>query len=758
MSATPRLPQETYDCMFPGPPSCNNGGSVDCSTSGLFAYGTGSSIAIVETRSMQLVTVIPMPSPSTTSPLRDFLTHEPSNSHLVLAVGDRQGRIALWDLRVLGEGKGDVVIKEPQVNTVISDPYELLRLEKESNVGLYSPALAAFPTYIVRFCFSPQWRYMLFVTFPKELVVFDLQYERSLSCCGIPRGCGKFLDVLMIWFIAVILMGSSALGGVKSVHDVFNGSSIGTSVPSPAILAVNLCQTESTLQSFGKLYSGISDTFLPALDCDTHSSSSSESLLVSRTNLISISDDGEIWNWLLTVEGCRDAQNNLSDLDLLADEAHTTATDSAIDEPVLDAVKDIELTNSILNRPLNTALGNADFSFKISLVGQLHLLSSTLTGLSVPSLSLISTLARGGNSPAVSVPLVALGSQSGTIDIIDVSSNAVAESFSVHNNAIRGLRWLGNSRVVSFSYVQEPYKNIRHLLILFRDAPVEVWAMTKSPIMLISLALPFTVLEWTLPTAPRPYQNGPPRQSSATAVASPTADSKAIGLEGTTDDNSESFAFALVNGALGVFEVHGRRIRDFRPKWPSSSFVSSDGLVTAMAYRLPHVVMGDWSGFAGFSESISQFSLTTTIVWNPCLRTRLVPLWTDQNEPILLCIAGADSSFRMIEVNIVSLLFDVVGFDDHHGLSVVRQKLRKFQILPIRGNPKVLSRIDINCRHLSCNEVVARAELCLILRCSNERKSSSVSLPRAIKERYRPMPLCSPILFPTPHALIISSS
>lgn len=27
-----------------------------------------------------------------------------------------------------------------------------------------------------------------------------------------------------------------------------------------------------------------------------------------------------------------------------------------------------------------------------------------------------------------------------------------------------------------------------------------------------------------------------------------------------------------------------------RPKWPSSSFALSDGLVTAMAYRLPHVV------------------------------------------------------------------------------------------------------------------------------------------------------------------------
>lgn len=34
--------------------------------------------------------------------------------------------------------------------------------------------------------------------------------------------------------------------------------------------------------------------------------------------------------------------------------------------------------------------------------------------------------------------------------------------------------------------------------------------------------------------------------------------------EGNQEETSESFAFALVNGALGVFEVHGRRIRDFR--------------------------------------------------------------------------------------------------------------------------------------------------------------------------------------------------
>lgn len=54
----------------------------------------------------------------------------------------------------------------------------------------------------------------------------------------------------------------------------------------------------------------------------------------------------------------------------------------------------------------------------------------------------------------MAVPLVALGTQSGTIDVIDISANAVTTSFSVHNGVVRGLRWLGNSRLVSFSYTQ----------------------------------------------------------------------------------------------------------------------------------------------------------------------------------------------------------------------------------------------------------------------------------------------------------------
>lgn len=77
-----------------------------------------------------------------------------------------------------------------------NDSSELQKLEKDTSPAASSPALSIFPLYIVRFGFSPLWRHILFVTFPRELVVFDLQYETALFATALPRGCGKFLDVL----------------------------------------------------------------------------------------------------------------------------------------------------------------------------------------------------------------------------------------------------------------------------------------------------------------------------------------------------------------------------------------------------------------------------------------------------------------------------------------------------------------------------------------------------------------------------------
>ncbi|KAM7267760.1 hypothetical protein ACFE04_009926 [Oxalis oulophora] len=306
----------TWDTMLPGPPTRSNFGSADITAAGLLAFASGSSITILESRSLQIITTIPLPPPPSSSvtsttasaatssaslspfvtsikwtplPLpRDLLSTEPSSSHLTLAAGDRHGRIALLDFRsksiilwldttatesakygvqdlcwilsrtdsyvlaaingpsllslyntstgrcffkydaspellscvrrdpfdsrrfcviglkgfflsltVLGDTEDDsVVIKELKIGTDFS---EFLKLEKDAynaGSGGSGPASAMFPTFLAKFAFSPHWRHIVFITFPRELVVFDLQYETTLYSAALPRGCSKFLDVL----------------------------------------------------------------------------------------------------------------------------------------------------------------------------------------------------------------------------------------------------------------------------------------------------------------------------------------------------------------------------------------------------------------------------------------------------------------------------------------------------------------------------------------------------------------------------------
>ncbi|KAH6761586.1 Transducin family protein / WD-40 repeat family protein [Perilla frutescens var. hirtella] len=910
MQRAPSEPSSaTWDCILPGPPSKSNGGSADLSPSGILAYAAGSSVAILDTHSMQLVSTIPLPPPSSSasspfitavrwSPIslpHHLLESENSSPHLQLAVGDRHGRICLLDFRskapalffdttnpnssklgiqdlcwiqsrldswclaaisgpsllsiynattgrcffkydaapeyfscirrdpfdschfcVLGlrgfllsvkllgdEAENDVVLKELQIRT---DTTELQRLERDSNSTNGSnngaPASSLFPNYMAKFAFSPHWKHVILVGFPRELVWFDLQYESVLFTAGLPRGCGKFLEVLpdvnMEVFYCAHLDGKLTTWRRKEseqVHIMCSMDelmpSIGTTVPSPLVLAVAVSQSDYTLQDIRRL---CPDTDPLDFELDNPFVFFDESHLISKTHLISVSDDGKVWKWLLTAERSRDAHRDSENVKKVDEvrEIPVSEVESLSEVSSAGQCTRDDVTQQDNHRPGSVVSDEA--SFKMNLVGQLHLLSSAISMLAVPSPSLTATLARGGNLPAVAVPLVALGTQSGTIDVIDISANAVAASFSVHSSVVRGLRWLGNSRLVSFSYTQGSEKtggyvnrlvvtclrsglnrtfrvmqkperapiralrassSGRYLLILFRDAPVEVWAMTKTPIMLRSLALPFTVLEWTLPTVPKPPQNKPSRTSSFLSrdrggtppaeTSSPpkvsSTDTKE-GADGTQDEFSESFAFALVNGALGVFEVQGRRIRDFRPKWPTASFVSSDGLITAMAYRLPHVVMGDRSGnirwwdvntgqsssFNTHRDGIRRIKFSPVVpgdrsrgriavlfydntfsvfdldspdpLANSLLQPQVpgtlvleldwLPLRTDKDDPLVLCIAGADSSFRLVELNVSD---------------------QKIGVMSPRAQP--------------------------------------------IKERFRPVPLPSPVLLPTPHALAL---
>ncbi|KAL7589048.1 hypothetical protein Lser_V15G37852 [Lactuca serriola] len=367
--------------------------------------------------------------------------------------------------------------------------------------------------------------------------------------------------------------------------------SLDTPIPSPLVLAVIISRSDSTLQNVHKDLSDGHHTSSPDMDFENPFNFCDETRIISKTYLLSISDDGKIWNWLLTTEGPTENQKDASDVPIVAeiskDKDTSLDTNYGVDSSfgsVKDVVKQIDKENIRKGRRPSSKKNKDELSLKF---GWAAASSFFISDCIVPSLAATFSLA---------IPLVALGTQSGSVDIVDVSVNVVAASFCIHDSVVRGLRWLGNTRLVSFSHTQgnektggftnrlvvtnlrtglnrtfgvlqkpehTPIRALRasssgrYLLILFRDAPVEVWAMTKTSVMLRSLALPFTILEWTLPNVPRPTQSAASKQSDTSAP--PETDSN-----GGQEEFSETFAFALVNGALGVFEVQGRRIRDFK--------------------------------------------------------------------------------------------------------------------------------------------------------------------------------------------------
>lgn len=96
------------DSILPGPPSRSNLSAADLSPSGLLAFASGSSVSLVDSRSLQLISTVSLPSPtscafSTVTSVRWApipVQRDLFSSDLLIAVGDHLGRIALVDFRL----------------------------------------------------------------------------------------------------------------------------------------------------------------------------------------------------------------------------------------------------------------------------------------------------------------------------------------------------------------------------------------------------------------------------------------------------------------------------------------------------------------------------------------------------------------------------------------------------------------------------------------------------------------------------------
>lgn len=148
--------------------------------------------------------------------------------------------------------------------------------------------------------------------------------------------------------------------------------SVGTIVPSPSVLAVVICESDSTLQNVAKQYSDAPPSPASSVEFDNPFDFSDDSLLVSKTRLLSISDDGRVWNWLLTSEGDLCAQKDTSDASAVPDATELSAlenntensgctTEGILSEEVQPSVN----VSDARSRTSKSSVNETEISFKV---------------------------------------------------------------------------------------------------------------------------------------------------------------------------------------------------------------------------------------------------------------------------------------------------------------------------------------------------------------------------------------------------------
>lgn len=156
--------------------------------------------------------------------------------------------------------------------------------------------------------------------------------------------------------------------------------SIGTSVPSPSVLAVVICQSDSILQNVAKLCSDVRHSHSPSPHADAEAEAEADIVSPfdsfdechpnSSTHLISISDDGKVWNWLVTAE---DTQKDDTCVSMSTDIGGLRTSDSNTDQMVSstntlasEAGKQLDYANTSSGRP-PSEISEPDLSFKVCL-------------------------------------------------------------------------------------------------------------------------------------------------------------------------------------------------------------------------------------------------------------------------------------------------------------------------------------------------------------------------------------------------------
>ncbi|XP_052225390.1 WD repeat-containing protein 11-like isoform X2 [Dreissena polymorpha] len=483
-------------------------------------------------------------------------------------------------------------------------------------------------------------RHHLLLVYPREVLILDLEINQTVGIIPADRTGSPFLEVLPMTQRDILYC----------LHE--NGSITcrvrrkqclqGQMSPENKDAFDDTGQSASTEVTYD--LRGQSDSIRMTRHCKVMGFGNCQ---VSETRLALLLSDSRLILWdLHTIDYQSDSKSSKSPLYTPGDDmilTNQTLCNKVIPYP-RQALCDLIGQSSLISVDHETAMKGHGVVLKFLMTGLLQGLLSPITVIRMcPPLT-----TKNWN---IYKPLLAVGSQHGSVQVVNMSSGQVEKEYSVHTSTVRGIEWASLASFMSFSYPkpgasghvkneiflidtvsgkatavrtqrdQEPHiemLRVSHLrqyfTLAFKEKPLELWDLKTLTIlreMSSKLPLP-TAMEWSpshnLKALRKKLQQQSTQEPGVGLSGLSTGDTGAENSDSisvTSSDNAvsdpktlgkisvkEHFVFTDSDGILYHFLVEGNSFTDASKIPPESGM----GTITWLAWKGDFIVFADADG------------------------------------------------------------------------------------------------------------------------------------------------------------------
>ncbi|GFR86903.1 WD repeat-containing protein 11 [Elysia marginata] len=540
--------------------------------------------------------------------------------------------------------------------------------------------------------FHRSCRHHLILLYPREMLILDLEINQTVGLIALDRSSSSFTKVITCWQ-RDILMCVHENGGV-SVRTRRRNNAVVT----PASQGHGAFDDTPTQLSMEVAYD---------LRCQSDPLRVTRHMKLCGAALCSMSEkfialimsDSRVMFWELTAIK---AKEPCSIPPLLCPTWDTTPPSDALKEcfPKVSATAHPQLTlmdtvGTSQNTDHDLYTEGQPINLKFLLTGLINGISNHVTVLKMcPPLT--------NKNMDVYQPLLALGTHSGVVQIVNVASGQIEREYSIHSSPVRGIEWSGLKTFLSYSHPNPGPTNLvkneifsldltsgkqeqlrlnrdnespiemlvishlkQYFVLIFKDKPLELWDL-RSKTIIRELPRHFprpTAAVWSpshsLKTLRKKLldSGADDEKSQSVSTAQPSSMSTSADSQDDREKKSqvktnvrEHFVMTDKEGTVFHFIVEGAGISDVTKIPPESGLAR----VTALAWKGDNLIFGDSEGFQCLWDLKAKISRTTPTNRGWIKKIRFAPgrdnmkFFTLHNDGVLVWEIGQEGKSTVL--------------------------------------------------------------------------------------------------------------